>query len=118
MTSVALGVTERGTVSAGRRRAEKKAAPRAKRLSAVLLHVVGVVLAAGAWVFLVRSAITFGQAARDGREAAWAVCAGATLGAAVCLLLMFVLLARSWTLLGLRNEVAPKRSSGGRRASR
>lgn len=105
-------------MSAGRRRAEKKAAPRPRRLPAVLLHVVGVLVAAGAWVFLVRSAITFGQAARDGRAAAWAVCAGATLGAVVCLLLMFVLLARVCTLLGLRNEVAPRRSSGGRRSSR
>jgi hypothetical protein len=46
------------------------------------------------------------------------VCAGATFGAAVCLLLVFVLLARGWGLLGLRTERAPKRSSGGRRALR
>jgi hypothetical protein len=118
MTSVALGVTERGTVSAGRRRAEKKAEPRPVRLPAVLLHAVGVLAAAGAWVYLVNAAITFGQAARDGRGAAWAVCAGATFGAAVCLLLVFVLLARGWGLLGLRTERAPKRSSGGRRALR
>jgi hypothetical protein len=67
-------------------------------------------------VFLVRAAILFGQAARDGRGAAWAVCAGATLGAALCLLLGFVLLARGWALLGLRSEYTPRRSSGGRRS--
>ena len=105
-------------MGAGRRRAEKKAGPRPGRLPLIVLHLVGtVVAAAGAWVFLVRAAINFGQAARDGRGAAWAVCAGATLGAAVCLLLGFVLLARGWALLGLRSDYTPRRSSG-RRASR
>ena len=116
MTSVALVVTDRGTVSAGRRRAEKKAGPWPKRLSYVAVHVIGIAAAATAWVFLVRAAITFGQVARDGRSAAWVVCGSATLGAAACLLLGFVLLARSWALLGLRNEYTPRRSSGGRRS--
>lgn len=105
-------------MSAGRRRAEKQAGAGPKRLAAVLLHVIGALVTVGAWVFLVRAAITFGRAGADGRAAAWAVCAGATLGAAGCLLLVFVLLARSWSLLGLRNEHTPRRSSGGRRASR
>ena len=102
-------------MSAGRRRAEKKAAPRPKRLPYVAVHLLGVVAATVAWVYLVRAAITFGQAARDGQGAAWAVCAGATLGAAACLLLVFVLLARGWALLGLRSEYTPRRSSGTRR---
>jgi hypothetical protein len=114
MHPVALGVTGRGTVSAGRRKAEKKVATRPDRLPYVLLHLLGVLGAAGAWVYLVRAAITFGQAARDGRGPAWAVCAGATLGAAACLLLVFVLLARGWALLGLRNEYVPRRSAGRR----
>ena len=114
---VAVGVTERGTVSAGRRRADTKAQSRPRSWPKVLLLVVGVLAAAGAWMFLVRAAIDFGQVARDGRPVAWAVCGSATVGAAVCLLLAFVLVARAWALLGLRSEYQPRRSSG-RRASR
>ena len=117
MTPVAVGVTDRGTVSAGRRRADKKAEPGPRQWPHALLVAVGVVAAAAAWVFLVRAAIDFGQAARDGQGVAWAVCAAATLGAAVCLLLVFVLVARGWALLGLRSDYQPRRSSG-RRASR
>jgi len=91
--------------------------PGPRRWPQALLVVLGVVGAAGAWVFLVRAAIDFGQVARDGQAAAWAVCAAATLGAAVCLLLVFVLLARGWALLGLHSDYQPRRSSG-RRASR
>jgi hypothetical protein len=116
MTSVGLGVTDRGTVSAGRRRAEKKAEPRPKRLPALLLHLLGGLVAGAAWLFLVRAAITFGQAGRDGRGAAWVICGAASLGAAACLLLVFVLVARGWALLGLRSRYTPKRSTGGRRA--
>ena len=114
---VAVGVTERGTVSAGRRRADTKAQSRPRHWPKVLLLVIGVLAAAGAWAFLVRAAIDFGQVARDGRPVAWAVCGAATVGAAVCLLLAFVLVARAWALLGLRSEYQPRRSSG-RRASR
>jgi hypothetical protein len=102
-------------VNAGRRRAEKPE-PGPKRLPRALLLVLGVLLALLAWWYLVKAAITFGQAARDGQAAAWAVCAGATVGAAVCLLLVFVLVARGWELLGLHSDYQPRRSSGGRRA--
>jgi heme A synthase len=114
---VAVGVTDRGTASAGRRRADKKSEPGPRRWTHVLLIVLGVLAATGAWVFLVRAAIDFGQAARNGQGLAWAVCAAATLGAAVCLLLVFVLIARGWALLGLHSDYQPRRSSG-RRASR
>ena len=114
---VAVGVTERATVSAGRRRADTKTQSRPRQWPKVLLLVLGVLAAAGAWAFLVRAAIDFGQVARDGRPVAWAVCGAATVGAAVCLLLAFVLVARAWALLGLRSEYQPRRSSG-RRASR
>jgi hypothetical protein len=114
---VAVGVTERGTVVAGRRRAEKtRAEARPRQWGQALLLVVGVLVASAAWLFLVRASITFGQLARDGRGAAWAVCAAGTVGAAVCLLLVFVLLTRLWTLLGLRSDYRPRRSSGGRRS--
>ena len=114
---VAVGVTERATVSAGRRRADTKTQSRPRHWPKVLLLGLGVLAAAGAWAFLVRAAIDFGQVARDGRPVAWAVCGAATVGAAVCLLLAFVLVARAWTLLGLRSDYQPRRSSG-RRASR
>ena len=114
---VAVGVTERGTVSAGRRRADTKTQSRPRHWPKLLLLGLGVLAAAGAWAFLVRAAIDFGQVARDGRPVAWAVCGAATMGAAVCLLLAFVLVARAWTLLGLRSDYQPRRSSG-RRASR
>jgi hypothetical protein len=114
---VAVSVTDRGTVGAGRRRAETKAPSRPRGRPKVLLLVLGVLAAAGAWAFLVRAAIDFGQVARDGRPVAWAVCGAATVGAAVCLLLAFALVARACALLGLRSEYRPRRSSG-RRASR
>ena len=114
---VAVSVTERGTVSAGRRRADTKTLSRPRHWPKVLLLVIGVLAAAGAWAFLVRAAIDFGQVARDGRPVAWAVCGAATVGAAVCLLLAFGLVARAWALLGLRSDYQPRRSSG-RRASR
>ena len=63
-------------------------------------------------MYLVRAAIDFGQAGRDGQTTAWAVCGSATIGAAVCLLLVFVLVARIWAALGLNSEYQPRRSSG------
>lgn len=103
-------------MSAGRRRADKKAVPGPKRLPYVVLIALGVLAAAVAWAFLVRAAIDFGQVARDGRGAAWAICGAATFGAAVCLLLAFVLLARGWRLVGPHPRYRPRRSSGGRRS--
>jgi len=104
-------------VGAGRRRAEKSSVPRPRRWPVVLLLLIGVVASGTAWVFLVRAAIDFGQVARDGEGAAWLVCGAATAGAAVCLLLMFVLLARTWRSAALGGRYQPRRSSG-RRASR
>ena len=113
MTLVASGVTEQGSVSAGRRRAEKPKRPdRRKNLARFALLVLGVLVAGAAWVFLVRAAIDFGGAARDGTTAAWFVCGAATLGATGCLLLVFVLCARIWgRVLASR---PPRRTPGGR----
>jgi hypothetical protein len=112
MTSVVVSMTERGTVVAGRRRAERDAEHPRRLLRGALL-ALGVVATGVAWVFLVRAAIDFGQVARDGRTAAWALCAVATAGAAVCLLLGFVLLSRLWSLLRVRRAARP--APGGRR---
>ena len=75
----------------------------------LLLLLAGLV-AAGAWVFLVRAAIEFGHTARTGQHSAWWYAAAATVGAAACLLLVFSLCARALMRLGLIREYKPRRS--------
>ena len=59
------------------------------------LPLAGALVAAAAWLFLVRAAIDFGRAARvDGRAVEWLLTIGTSLGAVLCLLLAFVLVAR------------------------
>jgi hypothetical protein len=65
-------------------------------------------------VFLVNAAIDFGRTARGGDGTAWLFTGAATLGAILCLLLLFVLGARLLTALGLVSEYKPRRSSGRR----
>ncbi len=105
----------RAAVSQGRRRAEKVKDPsRLPRRAALLLGAVG---AGVAWFYLVGAAIDFGRVARSGDSLAWTFTAAATLGATVCLLLVFVLLSRTLVSLGLANEHRPRRAAG-RRAAR
>ena len=80
----------------------------------VLLLGLGAVATGAAWVVLVNAAIDFGRVARGGDEMAWLFTAAATLGATVCLLLLFVLGARVLAALGLVSEYKPRRSSGRR----
>ena len=82
----------------------------------MLLLVLGAIASGVAWVFLVNAAIDFGRLARGGDGIAWFFTAAATVGATVCLLLLFVLGARVLVMLGLLSEYKPRRSSGGRRA--
>ena len=98
----------------GRRRAERQKHPE-RRLPLVLL-VLGALASGVAWVFLVQAAIDFGRLGRNGDGVAWFFAAAATVGATVCLLLLFVLGARALVMLGLLSEYKPRRSSGGRRA--
>ena len=102
----------RGAVSEGRRRAEKKRGP-GRRLPLLLL-VAGALASGVAWIFLVNAAIDFGRLARSGDQAAWIFTAAATIGATVCMLLLFVLGARVLVSLGLVSEYKPRRSSGRR----
>jgi hypothetical protein len=81
------------------------------RLGRLLL---GSGVAAVAWFFLVGAAIDFGHTARNGQTTAWAFTAAATLGAAVCLLLVFVLVARLLATVGLVGRYRPRRSAGRR----
>jgi hypothetical protein len=104
-------------VSAGRRRAEKVSGPSGpSRLRRALVPLAGALVAAAAWVVLVLAAIDFGRAARgDDGASAWVLTIVAALGATLCLLLVFVLLARVWARLGLVGEASPSpRTSGGR----
>ncbi len=79
--------------------------------------VLGAVAGSGAWLYLVRAAIDFGGAARGGDTPAWAFTAAATLGASVCLVLVFVLLSRGLVTVGVVSDYRPRRAAG-RRASR
>jgi hypothetical protein len=105
-------------VNAGRRRADKPTRPKGPGLVGyTALLGLGIVVAAAAWFFLVRAAVDFGQAARDGQSLAWAFCVGATLGATLCLLLVFVLGARVWVRFHaakVERSSRPARLPGGR----
>ena len=104
--------TERRTVSEGKRRAEKAKGPSRVPLVAGLL--VGAVVGVIAWFYLVNAAIDFGRVARNGKAVAWVFTGAATVGAAVCLLLVFVLVARALVALGLISDYRPRRSAGRR----
>jgi hypothetical protein len=75
--------------------------------------LLGAALACVAWFFLVRSAIDFGRVALNGENNAWLVLGAATAGAAVCLLLVFVLVLRALRALGI---VHRRRRYAGHRA--
>jgi fatty acid desaturase len=107
--AVVAARTERRTVSEGRRRAEKQRGPSRRPLLAALAF--GALGSGVAWLFLVKAAIEFGRLARDGQDLAWAFTAAASVGAAACLLLMFVLGARVLVALGLVSEYKPRRSA-------
>jgi hypothetical protein len=78
--------------------------------------VLGAVLSALAWVFLVRSAIEFGRLARGGQNEAWLFTLAASAGAVVCALLVLVLVARVLRALGLVSDYKPRRAAARRRA--
>ncbi len=80
----------------------------------LLLLGLGAVVSGVAWVFLVNAAIDFGRTARGGDATAWLFTAAATLGAILCLLLLFVLAARVLSALGLVSDYKPRRSNGRR----
>jgi uncharacterized membrane protein YecN with MAPEG domain len=102
---------ERGLVSTGKRRAAaKRKTPRALLVALTL----GAIAAGVAWYFLVGAAIEFGRVARRGQDEAWLFAGAATVGATVCLLLVFVLAARVLAALGLISDYRPRRSSGKR----
>lgn len=106
------------TQGSGRRRASKHSQPRAKRgpTPRAIAAVLGAVAAGVAWFFLVRAAIDFGNAARDGNSLGWAFTLAASLGAVVCLMLVLVLVTRALVALSLISEYKPRRAAAKRRA--
>ncbi len=81
-------------VGAGRRRAERVA--RRRPSGRALLGALALVAAVVAWVVLVVVAIDLGRSARaDGGVTRWLLTVVASVGAALCLTLVFVLLARA-----------------------
>lgn len=112
--AVAAERTGRVEVKQGRRRAE--VARRPSRLGEHAGLVLGAVAGGVAWFFLVGAAIDFGRVARAGDGAAWAFTGAATLGATVCLVLVFVLAARLLVSVGLISEYKPRRAAGRRTA--
>ena len=106
------GITDDGggQVAAGHRRVADTSPGRTRSLVGLS---IGVLLSLLLWVLLVRAAIDFGQAARDGRGAVgWLLTVVASLGAAGCLLLGFVLVAR---LRLLRQRPRPAAHPGSHR---
>jgi hypothetical protein len=111
VVTVGIGRTDGEPVTTGKRRAEtRKKTPRA--LLAAL--AVGALGSGVAWYFLVGAAIEFGRVARRGKPEAWLFTGAATLGAAVCLMLLFVLAARLLVAVGLVSDYRPRRSAGRR----
>ena len=105
----------------GSRRGPKQ--PRPSRRGALGLALAITVLVV-AWGYLVKTAVDFGTAARGGETAAWGFLAVACAGAAACLFIGLILVARMMRALGggsgaqSSSTPAPPRTPGGRRASR
>ena len=86
--------------------------PRAKILLLALILTATLV----AWGVLVYAAIDFGGEVRSGEPDAWIFLGVATVGAAACLFVTLILGGRILRLI--KNEPAPPRPQGGRRAAR
>jgi len=98
-------------VSTGRRRAEKVKSPSGiARFRRTPAHLLGALVASAAWLFLVRAAILFGRAARDGNGVlGWVFTAAASLGAVLCLMLVLTLLSRAWSAFAGHSDYQPRR---------
>jgi hypothetical protein len=99
---------EREPVQTGKRRADTRTrAPRALLVGLA----VGALVSGVVWYFLVAAAIEFGRLARRGQDEAWWFTLAATLGAAISLMLVFVLISRVLAVLGLVSDYKPRRSA-------
>lgn len=83
---------------AGARRGPKK---RARPNRRALLLALGITLCVVAWGYLVKTAVDFGSAARGGEQSAWGFLAIACVGAAACLFIGLILIAKMLRTLGI-----------------
>lgn len=88
----------------------KRAGARPKRRfrPVLLLLALAITACVVAWGYLVYAAIDFGGEARDGRTEAWRWLAVAAVGAAACLFVGLMLIARLARALGLTSPREPK----------
>jgi hypothetical protein len=81
----------------------------------VVLCWVGAILSAAVWAFLVWSAVDFAALGLVGDTVGWAFAFAAGLGAATCLVLLMVLVARALRAHGLISDYKPRRAQVRRR---
>lgn len=107
-------------MASGKRRAERQshAGLHLGPLSRLGATVLGMVVGAFAWWYLVRAAIAFGRVARAGQQGAWMFTASACIGAMLCLVLVLVLLSRVLVTLGVVREYQGRRATPRRAAPR
>jgi len=88
----------------------KRAGARPKRRfrPALLLLAVGITLSVVAWGYLVYAAIDFGGEARNGDDESWYWVGIAAVGAAACLFVGLMLVARLSRALGLTQKPEPR----------
>ena len=124
MAPVGTEQNSRGKHGGTRRGPKQPKPPRRGALGLALAITLLVV----AWGYLVKTAVDFGTAARGGESAAWGFLAIACAGAAACLFIGLILVARLLRALGITSgdapappsetPAAPPRPPGGRRAAR
>ena len=116
---------------AGSRRGPRKKASLDRGALGLTLAITMLVVA---WGYLVKTAVDFGQAARGGESSGWGFLALACAGAAACLFIGLILVARLLRKLGITSGGTPApaeepesrpgggggsgRDQGGRRAAR
>ena len=82
--------------------------PKRRFRPALLLLALGMTVAVVAWGYLVYAAIEFGGEARDGRSEAWWWLGVAAVGAAACLFIGLMLIARFTRAVGITEPPPPK----------
>jgi hypothetical protein len=96
----------------------RRVQPRARNASRTPVVPIwfGVVLSGAVWVFLVGSAVDFVSVGLVGETIGWMFAFASVLGAATCLVLLMVLVARALRAHGFISDYKPRRAQARRRA--